>query len=78
MNCYPTDRPDVVVFGHDEYIPMQYVDVPAYEGAVDVSPTVDGVTLETAGKYLANDITIRAIPRVDAPNDYGTTVTIGG
>ena len=38
-------------------------DLPKYTGEYNVTPEVDTVqTLETAGKYLTNDVTVNAIP----------------
>lgn len=48
-----------------------------YEGDYEVTPTVDGVTLNTKHKYLTDDIKVRAIPYFEVSNlSGGNTVFI--
>ena len=49
-----------------------------YEGPYAVVPKAFyGQTLETANKYLIDDVTVSQIPYFETSNDYGTTVYIG-
>lgn len=49
-----------------------------YTGNYQVTPTSSGQTLETGQKFLADDITVQAIPFSSVENSAGgTTVTIG-
>lgn len=49
-----------------------------YEGLYDITPTVDGQTLETENKLLLEDVKINAIPYFDVSNTSGgSTVYIG-
>lgn len=51
---------------------LQYViDAPEYDGTYDVTPTVDGETLETAGKFMRDDVTVNAIPIFSVGNAAG-------
>lgn len=52
-------------------------DVPVYEGEYEVIPTPEGQTLETAGKLMESDTTVKAIPVYEVSNAAGgTTVYI--
>lgn len=42
-----------------------------YEGQYDVTPTVDGITLETANKVMKDDVHVLSIPRYNVSNLYG-------
>ena len=47
-------------------------DLPKYGGTYTVTPEVGaGQTLETAGKYLTNDVTVNAIPDYEVTNEAG-------
>lgn len=51
--------------------------IPAYRGEYVVTPRVNGTVLETAKKYMTDDVTVKAIPFYDVSNDSGgTTVYI--
>lgn len=55
-----------------DYIPA------AYTGGYDVLPSGEAVVLATAGKLLARDVTVWAIPYAAVSNDAGgLTATIG-
>lgn len=47
------------------------IDSEYYEGSYEVTPTVDGVTLETARKTMSRDLTINPIPYYDTGNESG-------
>ena len=50
-----------------------------YEGDYEVTPTVDGLELNTKDKYMSDDVTIRAIPFYEVSNTSGgNTVYIAG
>lgn len=54
-------------------------DLPKYTGEYTVTPEVDTVqTLETAGKYLTNDVTVKAIPDYEVSNEAGGNTFIIG
>lgn len=54
-------------------------DLPKYTGEYNVTPEVDTVqTLETAGKYLTNDVTVNAIPDYEVSNEAGGNTFIIG
>lgn len=44
-----------------------------YEGQYEVTPTVEGLTLETANKYMSDDVTVKAIPTYEVSNNAGGT-----
>lgn len=48
-----------------------------YEGAYEVTPTVEGFTLPTARKVMSEDLTVKRIPYFEMDNTVGTTVFIG-
>ena len=48
-----------------------------YEGAYEVTPTVEGFTLPTARKVMSKDLTVNRIPYYEMDNTAGTTVFIG-
>ena len=53
--------------------------LPKYTGEYSVTPEVDTVqTLETAGKYLTNDVTVNAIPDYEVSNEAGGNTFIIG
>lgn len=43
----------------------------AYEGNYEITPTVDGQTLETKQRYMTDDVTILAIPFYEVGNTSG-------
>lgn len=50
-----------------------------YTGEYEVTPTIDGETLETANKMMVDDLTVLSIPYTEVSNlGGGITVTIGG
>lgn len=54
-------------------------DLPKYGGTYTVTPEVDTVqTLETAGTYMTNDITVNAIPDYEVSNEAGGNTFIIG
>ncbi len=54
-------------------------DLPKYGGEYSVTPEVGtGQTLETAGKYLTNDVTVNAIPDYEVSNEAGGNTFIIG
>lgn len=67
-----------VEWGEDEYIPMQSSEYPYYEGDYEADALFSEQTFATAHKSMRHDFTVHAINYTEAPNDYGTTVTIGG
>jgi len=56
----------------DGDLAMAYsTDAEAYEGDYEVTPTVEGLELPTKHKYMADDVTIRAIPFFEVSNNSG-------
>ena len=54
-------------------------DLPKYTGEYTVTPEVDTAqTLETTGKYLTNDVTVKAIPDYEVSNEAGGNTFIIG
>lgn len=55
-----------------------YVSGETYQGDYTVTPTVDGIMLDTKGLIMTDDVTVKAIPyyQVTNPAD-GDTVYIG-
>lgn len=46
-------------------------DMDRYEGPYEVTPTVEGQTLETEMKFMTEDVSIKAIPYFDVSNPAG-------
>ena len=56
-----------------------WMDLPKYGGTYTVTPEVDTVqTLETAGTYMTNDVTVNAIPDYEVSNEAGGNTFIIG
>lgn len=54
-------------------------DLPKYTGEYSVTPEVDTAqTLETAGTYMTNDVTVKAIPDYEVSNEAGGNTFIIG
>ena len=54
-------------------------DLPKYTGEYTVTPEVDNAqTLETAGTYMTNDVTVKAIPDYEVTNEAGGNTFIIG
>ena len=65
------------VWSSDEYIPVGG-DKPLYDGPYEASALFTAQSFGTADKLMRKDFAVRAINYTEAPNEYGTTVTIGG
>lgn len=49
-----------------------------YDGSYDITPTVDGLTVETKDKYMLEDVDVNPIPFFSVGNTSGgNTVYIG-
>lgn len=68
----------IVSYDQSEYVPMQTAQYPEYEGDYEADALFSEQTFATARKSMRQDFTVHAINYTEAPNDYGTTVTIGG
>lgn len=54
------------------------LDVEPYEGEYSITPKVDAQKMQTMGKLMINDVTIKAIPFFNVSNTSGgNTVYIG-
>lgn len=52
--------------------------VSVYEGDYEITPQVDEQSLQTAKKYMKDDVTVKAIPFIDVSNPAGgQTIYIG-
>lgn len=67
------------IFSEDQYVSVVIShDSATYEGDYAPIPSINGYTLDTAGKWLRDDISIQAIPLAQVGNESGGyTVTIG-
>lgn len=54
------------------------VETPPYEGAYEADALFREQLFPTANKRMLQDFAVHAINYTEAPNEYGTTVTIGG
>lgn len=54
------------------------VQTPPYEGAYEADALFREQLFPTANKRMLQDFAVHAINYTEAPNEYGTTVTIGG
>lgn len=46
-------------------------DAETYEGAVEITPKIDGQILPTKGKLMPDDVTVKAIPCYTVDNSSG-------
>ena len=46
-------------------------DAPVYDGPYEVTPKVTAQTLQTAQKFMQEDVSVRAIPYFDVSNQAG-------
>ncbi len=60
-----------ITLGFSEYIKGGGGEYPWYEGSYDVTPTVDGLTLETEKRSLLRDIKVNKIPFSSVTNPQG-------
>ena len=51
---------------------------PDYAGSYEADARFSEQTFATRARVMRSDFTVHAINYTEAPNDYGTTVTIGG
>lgn len=54
------------------------VETQPYEGAYEADALFSQQVFLTKNKRMVDDFTVNAINYTEAPNEYGTTVTIGG
>ncbi len=77
-------RIELQFFEAEEYLDISFGEIQTvqnddlYDGAYAVTPLSTEQTLETTGKTMREDLTIRAIPFFETSNETGTTVYIGG
>lgn len=55
-----------------------YRDVSNYQGPYEADALFSEQVFATRSKRMTDDFTVHAINYTEAPNDFGTTVTIGG
>lgn len=63
---------------YDEYIKIITSEYPDYEGAYAADARFFEQVFPTNQRVMHDDFTVHAINYTEAPNQYGTTVTIGG
>ena len=51
---------------------------PDYQGSYEANALFSEQVFATSARVMRRDFTVHAINYTEAPNDYGTTVTIGG
>lgn len=54
------------------------VETPPYEGAYEANALFSEQLFYTKNKRMLENFAVHAINYTEAPNEYGTTVTIGG
>ena len=59
-----------------EWGEVYFITPDPYPGPYEVTPSRQEQTLGTTGMAMLEDVTIRAIPYIEVPNEYGTTVKI--
>ena len=59
-------------------VEMHVNDWPYYEGPYEADPRFIAQTFATERTQMLGDFRVNAINYTEAPNEYGTTVTIGG
>lgn len=69
---------DGKTWGTDEYVPTRRTDIEEYAGPYEAFALFSNQVFGTAEKVMRDDFTVHAINYTEAPNEYGTTVTIGG
>lgn len=69
---------DSVEWGANEYVEIHTSDYPEYSGSYEADALFSEQVFPTAQTVMLNDFKVNAINYTEAPNDYGTTVTIGG
>lgn len=54
------------------------LDIELYTGSYDITPKINAQTLNTANKYMTEDVSVRAIPFYSVDNvQKGQTIIIG-
>ena len=69
---------DSVEWGANEYVEIHTSDYPEYSGSYEADALFSEQVFPTAQTVMLNDFLVHAINYTEAPNQYGTTVTIGG
>lgn len=69
--------PVVPAFGFDVGT-VVYAPVDDYTGTYEAGALFHEQIFETKNKLMKDDFTVHAVNYTEAPNEYGTTVTIGG
>ena len=62
---------DPVTVQVDAVIRTSPADVQVYDGPYEAIPKVEGQTLQTAQKFMREDVSVRAIPYFDVSNPAG-------
>lgn len=70
---FPTDFMKMI-----EQLSSLNADYDFFSGSYDIIPTIDPQILETEGKIMEQNLTIREIPYYEVSNSSGYTVYIGG
>lgn len=76
---FPTDdQPVDVSFNNLQAVTLRPEEVPKYNGAYSVVPTLEAQVLDTKLTMVSDNITVAPIPYREEINERGTTVIIGG
>ena len=65
-------------WGTDEYLVTRNETLDEYGGPYEADALFSEQVFPTERKVMAEDFTVHAINYTEAPNEWGTTVTIGG
>lgn len=69
---------DATLVSYSAQIKFEEVEsIYTYDGEYSVTPTIEGITLETAGLMMKEDLAIQPIPTYSVSNQSGTTFIIG-
>lgn len=69
---------DHVEWGTSEYVDIHSSEYPDYAGPYEANALFSEQVFQTNEKVMRDNFTVHAINYTEAPNQYGTTVTIGG
>ncbi len=74
FDCEMSESDTTFDVSFDESVVIeQYTNADPYDGDYEVTPRIAAQTLPTAGKLMAQDVTVREIPRYDVSNTSGGT-----
>ena len=69
-------NPDNIMDVELEIVHSAVIPQPEYEGPYEVTPTIEGFTLETKDKTMAEDLSVLSIPYQEVSNPQGGETVI--